>query len=474
MGSGNIKTRSQKMSDSTTNNLQENPEEARSQTSTSVPTPHSRLPIRRPLRFPKLVRALLAATSLPAVIAVATYAARRAWPSGSSEVAPLVVPVQPRDFTLKIYADGELQSTDSKTIAVPFVPVDRLRIATVVADGRHVNKGDTLVEFDPTQLDLQKLEQRSNLDMANKKINKGELGSNVEKTDIVKDKRIAELELQKINEFLPRDALIYSQRDIIEGQINKEFSEKKLVYADARLNLKGKVYTLDEAILLLERQQANNKIDQIERATTSLKLISPASGIVAYNNQEFFFGGFSIQPGRIVWIGMTLFNLVNPDKMEAKCFVLEKDAGELKTDQPVTVTLDPFPGQEFTGKVKTIDNLARPVDQGSPVKYFQVIVSLDKTEPELMKPGVKLKAQIRAGEMKSVIVVPRSAVVKKDSDLVVYVRKSHGQFEPVKVKLGQGDLIQVVVTEGLQAGQSLALNPPDVRRESKDQNKKTQ
>jgi RND family efflux transporter MFP subunit len=462
------------MSNLTTNNQQENPGAAKSQTSGSVPTHHSPLPIRRSLRLPKLVRAILAAVVLLTAVSIVIYAARRAWPSGSSEIVPLVVPVQPRDFTLKIYADGELQSADSMTIAVPFVPVDRLRVATVVADGRHVNKGDTLVEFDPTELDLQKLEQRSNLDMTNQKITKGELGSNVEKTDIVKDKRIAELELQKINEFLPRDALIYSQREIIEGQINKEFSEKKLVYADARLSLKGKVYTLDEAILLLERQQANNKIDQIERATTSLKLISPASGIVAYNNPEYFFGGFSIQPGRIVWIGMTLFNLVNPDKMEAKCFVLEKDAGELKTDQPVTVTLDPFPGQEFTGKVKTIDNLARPVDQGSPVKYFQVIVSLDKTDPELMRPGVKLKAQIRAGEMKSVIVVPRSAVVKKSSDITVYVRTPHGQFEPVKVKLGQGDLIQVVVTEGLQAGQSLALNPPDVKRESKDENKKTQ
>jgi RND family efflux transporter MFP subunit len=316
------------------------------------------------------------------------------------------------------------------------------------------------------------LEQRSNLNMANQKITKGELGSNVEKTDIVKDKRIAELELQKINEFLPRDASIYSRRDIIEGQLNKEFSEKKLVFADARLLLKGKVYTLDEAILLLEKQQANTKIGQIERAFTSLKLISPASGIVVYNNPEFFFGGFSIQPGRTVWIGQSLFSLVNPDKMEAKCFVLEKDAGELRADQPVTVTLDPFPGREFTGKVKTIDNLARPIDQGSPVKYFQVIVSLDKTDPNLMKPGVKLKAQIRAGELKSVIVVPRSAVVKKDSDFAVYVRKAPEQFEAVKVKLGQGDLIQVVVTEGLQAGQELALNPPDVKRESKDENKK--
>jgi RND family efflux transporter MFP subunit len=461
------------MSDSTTNSLQENPEEAKSQTSGSVPTHLSPFPIPRSLRLPKLFRAILAATLLLAAVSVAIYAARRAWPSGSSEVTPLVVPIQPRDFTLKIYAEGELQSAESMTIAVPSVPVERLRIATVVADGRHVNKGDTLVEFDQEEMDLQMLEQRSNLEMSNQKISRGELGSNVEKTDIVKDKRIAELELQKIKEFLPRDAMIYSQRDIIEGQLNKEFSEKKLVFAEARLLLKGKFYTLDEAILLLERQQANTKIGQIERAFASLKLISPASGIIVYNNPEFFFGGFSIQPGRTVWIGSTLFNLVNPDKMEAKCFVLEKDAGELKTDQPVTVTLDPFPGQEFTGKVKTIDNLARAIDQGSPVKYFQVIVSLDKTDPNLMKPGVKLKAQIRAGELKSVIVVPRSAVVKKDSDLAVYVRRASGQFEPVKVKLGQGDLIQVVVTEGLQAGQSLALNPPDVKRESKDENKKT-
>lgn len=423
-------------------------------------------------RLPKLVRAIFISVVLLAAVSVAIYAARRAWPSGSSETSPLIVPIQPRDFTLKIYADGELQSAESMTIAVPFVPVERLRIASVVPDGRHINKGDTLVEFDQTELDLQMLEHRSNLDMANQKITKGELGSNVEKTDIVKDKRIAELELEKINEFLPRDAQIYSQRDIIEGQLNKEFSEKKLVFADARLQLKGKVYTLDEAILLLERQQANNKIGQVERAFTSLKLLSPASGIIVYNNPEFFFGGFSIQPGRTVWIGSTLFNLVNPDKMEAKCFVLEKDAGELKKDHPVTVTLDPFPGQEFTGKVKTIDNLARAIDQGSPVKYFQVIVALDKTDPNLMKPGMKLKAQIRAGELKSVIVVPRSAVVKKDSDFAVYVRKSPGQFESVKVKLGQGDLIQVVVTEGLQAGQALALNPPDVKRESKDENKK--
>lgn len=423
-------------------------------------------------RLPKFVRTALIAVLLTALVSIVIYAARRAWPSASSEVLPLTMNVQPRDFTIKIFANGELQSSESMTIAVPFVPVQRLRIASVIADGRHVNKGDVLAEFDPTELDLEMLEHRSSLNAANQKITKGELASGTEKTDISKDKRIAELELQKINEFLPKDEKIYSRRQIIEGQLDKEFTEQKLVFADARLSLKGKVYTLDEAILLLERQQANSKIGQVERALTSLKLLSPASGIIVYTNPDFFFGGFSIQPGRTVWIGQTLFNLVNPDKMEAKCFVLEKDAGELKKDQPVTVSLDPFPGVTFTGKVKSIDNLARPIDRDSPVKYFQTVVSLDKNDVNLMKPGVKLKAEISATSLQSVIVVPRSAVVKKDADYFVYIVSGAGQFEQVKVKLGAGDLIQVVVTEGLQAGQTLALNPPDVKRETKDEAKK--
>jgi len=162
---------------------------------------------------------------------------------------------------------------------------------------------------------------------------------------------------------------------------------------------------------------------------------------------------------------MALFNLVNPARMEAKCFVLEKDAGELRTGQPVTVRLDPYPGTAFTGKVKTIEKVARAIDRDSPVKYFQTIVSLDVTDTVLMKPGVKLKAQIAAGEMKSVLVVPRSAIVKNESGYVVYLQKSPNRFEAANVKLGAGDVIQVVITEGLEPGQALALNPPDVKRD---------
>jgi multidrug efflux pump subunit AcrA (membrane-fusion protein) len=108
------------------------------------------------------------------------------------------------------------------------------------------------------------------------------------------------------------------------------------------------------------------------------------------------------------------------------------------------------------------------------VKYFQTVVKLDKTNAELMKPGVKLKAQILAGELKSVIVIPRSAAVKKDSGFVAFVLKGVNQFEPVPVTLGSGDAAQVVVTEGLEEGQTLALNPPDLKQDFSGKSKKSE
>ncbi len=411
------------------------------------------------------IQALVFTIPLMAIASLGIYAGHRVWKGSTGDLSPLTMTVQPREFSLIIAANGELQSIDSMAIAVPNVPVNRLRVASAVPDGRHVSKGDVLVEFDPAELDLDVLENRSNLEMANQKISKGELAVDSEKTDIRKDRKIAELELQKINEFLPKDEQIFSRREIIEGQLDKSYTEKKIVFADARLELKGKVYSLDEAILMLERQQATAKISQIEKGLASLKLLAPASGIVVYGDSGFSWGGYSLIPGRVVWIGMTMFSLVNPDSMEAKCFVLEKDAGELRPGEPATVSLDPFPGVVFAGKVKTIDRLARPLDRDSPVKYFQTTVSLDSVNRNLMKPGVKLRAKISAGRLESVIVIPRSSIVKKEEGFVVFVQKEQGRFEPVPVVLGQGDIIQVVATSGLRPGQVIALNPPDVKQD---------
>src|SRR5215470_15448364 len=247
--------------------------------------------------YRRIAFAIVALVSMSLVI----YGSRKVWPRGESRLQPLLTALEPASFSLKIGALGELQSAESLTIAVPPAPVERLRIASVVPDGTHVKKGDVILEFDPAELDLKILEHKSDLEAAIQKINKGELDSEIDKSDVVKDKKLAELELSKINEFLPRDDQIYSRRQIIEGEMDQAFTSKKIVFADARLDLKGKAFTLDEAILMLERKQADSRIDQTQKARASLKLLAPSAGIVVYNDPGFFFGGFSLMPGRTVW-----------------------------------------------------------------------------------------------------------------------------------------------------------------------------
>ncbi len=79
-----------------------------------------------------------------------------------------------------------------------------------------------------------------------------------------------------------------------------------------------------------------------------------------------------------------------------------------------------------------------------------------------------------AGDLKSVLVIPRSAAVKKDSGFIAFVQKGVSQFEALPVTLGQGDAAQVVVTGGLEAGQVLALNPPDLKQDFSSKAKKSE
>src|SRR2546421_12909876 len=102
-------------------------------------------------RVYKRIRTIFLLFFFSALVVVGAYGGHRAWMQTSSDLPILTMTIQPKDFLLKIPANGELQSGESMAMAVPNVPVERLRIASVVPDGRHVNKGDVLVEFDPSE-----------------------------------------------------------------------------------------------------------------------------------------------------------------------------------------------------------------------------------------------------------------------------------------------------------------------------------
>ena len=53
--------------------------------------------------------------------------------------------------------------------------------------------------------------------------------------------------------------------------------------------------------------------------------------------------------------GSSIAEVIDNSKLEISAQVGETDRTNLKTGQPVEITVDALPGEKFTGKVRTVD-----------------------------------------------------------------------------------------------------------------------
>jgi len=130
----------------------------------------------------------------------------------------------------------------------------------------------------------------------------------------------------------------------------------------------------------------------------------------------------------------TLFSIANSlRKMQVQANVDEADIGKIRLGQQVTFTVDAYPDERFTGKVKQI-RLA-PVTIQNVVNYT-VIIEVPNPELKLM-PGMTATVSILVAKKENVLRVPSSALrLQPPSDLVVKQEKSDSSKMAV---LGRGE-----------------------------------
>src|SRR5260370_30120783 len=145
--------------------------------------------------------------------------------------------------------------------------------------------------------------------------------------------------------------------------------------------------------------------------------------------------------------------------MKAEVFVLEADAAGLAVGQKATLTIESQPNVIWRGNVSQVDKLARPRFRGVPVQYFGVTLSLDRTDPKVMKPGARVRAVLEVENRANAFSIPRQALFEKEGKKIVY-RQRHGTFDAVPVTIGTSSAGRVVVTSGIAKGDDLALTDP--------------
>jgi multidrug efflux pump subunit AcrA (membrane-fusion protein) len=116
------------------------------------------------------------------------------------------------------------------------------------------------------------------------------------------------------------------------------------------------------------------------------------------------------------------------------------------------------------GKIRIVDKLAQPRQQGSPVQYFGVTITLDKTDPRMMKPGTRVRAVLDVENRAKAFAIPRQAMFEKDGKKIVY-RKHGSKYDPVPVEISSSTAGRVVVTKGIAEGDQLALIDPTAKKD---------
>lgn len=374
--------------------------------------------------------------------------------------------VESAPFRRQVTAEGTLKAVKATPVSTPNQANRPLKIAWIETDGAVVRKGDVIVRFDPTEFENELLVGNEERATASNRLAKTNTDSTTTKTNLRRDARQAENELEAAQRFKFDDAEIFSRYQRIESEVDADLAGDKKQYAEEVLKVRDSLSRTDLDLIAIEDRKAGLRIRDAENGLKSLEIIAPYDGILVLQRD---WRGEIPRVGSTQWPGSPLAEIPELEAMKAEVFVLEADAAGLAIDQKATVWLESDAGVKYAGKVTSLDKLARPRTRGVPVQYFGVTVSLDRTDKDKMKPGARVRAVLEVENLASAFAIPRQAMFEKDGKKLVY-RKRNGVFEPVEVTISSSSAGRVVVTKGLVSGDELALQDPTKDKEAGETN----
>lgn len=201
----------------------------------------------------------------------------------------------------------------------------------------------------------------------------------------------------------------------------------------------GTERTRDEA--LAEMQSSEAKLALANARLNKTKIRAPFSGVVGFRE---------ISVGAYVSSGNDLVRLVKTDPVEVAFRVPERFLAVLRTGQDITVRVDAFPDQSFSGKVFALDNV---VD----VNGRSVQVRARVPNPDLLlRPGLFARVKLVTELRQNAVIVSEGAIVPTVDGAFVY-RVVDGNAKRTDVTIGRRMAGDVEIVGGLSAGDTVIV-----------------
>ncbi len=213
--------------------------------------------------------------------------------------------------------------------------------------------------------------------------------------------------------------------------------------AQAALSLKQAGSTVqDIAAQQAQVEQAQAGVASAEANLQGSEIVAPISGVVTQEDAKV---GQQASPG------VPLVSIIGASGFEVDAGVSETDVGKLAVGNAVTMTLDAFPGETFTGNVFYI--APAPTNAQGVINY-QTKVSFNAPDPRL-KSGLTANIDIQTRHKDNVLILPQYAILQNDNGTFVETLLK-GKATTTPVTLGiQDQKGNVEVVSGVTEGESV-------------------
>jgi multidrug resistance efflux pump len=337
--------------------------------------------------------------------------------------------------------DGELRAVRSRAIFAN--TSEEAKITYLPPEGSVVKQGDRLVELDSGTL-LEKVK-----DVEEKII--------AAENEIIKTRSTQEGTLREMEVELSRLWLAYEQAKVkadvpIELVARRDYQEYQLALEKANTEYQNQIAKIAQRkkeqeaelrVKAIDKEKLAVQLNKVKSNMEGMNIKAPADGMVIYT--DHWMERRKLQIGDVVWGGLPLVRLPDLREMEVMAQVNEVDGPKISTGQRGRIVLDSFPDKEISGTVREISQTAVKADRMAKTRIFVVIVSLDRTLTEIMKPGMSAQVSVTVEESGTELLVPRSAVRFEKDSAVVLRSEGENLRRPVAVTILSCDPLSYAV-----------------------------
>jgi HlyD family secretion protein len=322
-------------------------------------------------------------------------------------------------------------------------------------EGKSLNKGERLIEFDTSALVSQMDEQQRQVDDASLSIEKTKKDQEAIRCDKLNavaqaqgNLKIAKLDADIPQEIEPKNDFLNYQNQLGKAKLTLQKAQEDLANFEA-------AYDAQIGLAQIRKSQLEVTLKRMQNDLVLLTVDAPQDGVVIFgdnwaSNRKFAVGDIAF-PGQVV---ITLPDLAH---MQVSGYVYDTEVQYLTAGMPCDVSLDAVPGKSFRGKIASLTSVAGRKGFATTQKVFKAIILLDSVDLNYMKPGMTSRAEIVLSMAADVLAIPR-VNLSMDKQGQYYVLKDMGPKtapDRVLVKVGAFGDKMVQILSGVNVGDRL-------------------